>query len=238
MLKIETTSDYSIFKILNGNREVNQLHVKRLKESISKKHLITIITVNENYEIIDGQHRFNVLKDLGFPINYIIAKGYGLSEIQILNANMKNWSNLDYLQGYIDLGNANYIIFNDFTNKYKLGFQISLTLLSGIHISGNENNLLTKFKTGDFKINNLEKAIDVADKLIELKKYYDGYGRRAFVYALTFILKNKSFDFDEFINKLKQQPTSLKDCVNTTQYKELIENIYNYRRRDKINLKY
>jgi len=33
-IKVHTTKDYSIFKLLNGNRDVNQLHVKRLKDSI------------------------------------------------------------------------------------------------------------------------------------------------------------------------------------------------------------
>ena len=42
----------------------------------------------------------------------------------------------------------------------------------------------------------------------------------------------------EFLAKLKQQPTTLQDCTNTSQYKVLIEEIYNYRRREKVNLRY
>ena len=51
-IQVHTTKDYSLFKTLNGNRDVNHLHLSRLKESMSKNHLTTIIMVNENFEII------------------------------------------------------------------------------------------------------------------------------------------------------------------------------------------
>ena len=191
MIQVHTTLDYGKFKILQGNRDVNNLHVKRLEQSISKNNLLTIITVNENYEIIDGQHRFNVLRKLELPINYVIAKGYGLNEIQILNANMKNWSNEDYLAGYVDLGYMDYIIFKDFKNKYKFNHEVSLIILSGSAISGNTNNHNHKFKTGIFKIADLQNSINIAENLMIIKKNYSGYGRKTFVYAMLSILKNK-----------------------------------------------
>ena len=53
-----------------------------------------------------------------------------------------------------------------------------------------------------------------------------------------FITRNQNFEFTEFLQKLKTQPTALQDCTNVTNYKVLIEEIYNYRRREKINLRY
>ena len=50
--------------------------------------------------------------------------------------------------------------------------------------------------------------------------------------------KNKNFEFTEFIIKLNAQPTSLVDCTTTGHYITLIEEIYNYRRRDKVNLRF
>ena len=98
-IQVHTTNNYSLFKTLNGNRDVNQLHLTRLKESMKKNHLTTIIMVNEKLEIIDGQHRFLISQELKLPINYIISKNYGLNEVQILNANMKNWQTVDYVNG-------------------------------------------------------------------------------------------------------------------------------------------
>jgi hypothetical protein len=51
------TQDYEMFKPLTGNRNVNILHVKRLIQSFQVQHLISVVIVNERYEVIDGQHR-------------------------------------------------------------------------------------------------------------------------------------------------------------------------------------
>jgi len=52
------------------------------------------------------------------------------------------------------------------------------------------------------------------------------------------LFKNKNFEFTELVQKLKTQPAAMVDCTNTQQYISLIEEIYNYRRREKVNLRY
>lgn len=238
-IQVHTTKDYSLFKTLNGNRDINYLHLSRLKESMKKNHLTTIIMVNKNFEIIDGQHRFLISQELNLPINYIISKDYGLLEVQILNANMKNWQTIDYVNGYCDLGYKDYILYRDFVNKYNFSSQVAILLLTGEEIKGSgTENVLTKFKEGKFKIKDLDNANKMAEKILMIEPYYKGYLRRSFIYALIGMFKNKNFEFTEFLAKLKQQPTTMQDCTSRTQYKVLIEEIYNYRRRDKVNLRF
>ena len=238
-IQVHTTKDYSLFKTLNGNRDVNQLHLTRLKESMKKNHLTTIIMVNENFEIIDGQHRFLISQELKLPINYIISKNYGLNEVQILNAHMKNWTIVDYVNGYCDLGFKDYEIYRKFINEYGFTNHVALVLLSGESIRGtSEVSITTKFKEGKFKINDLNNSKKMADKIMMIEPYYKGFLRRSFIYALKGMFKNENFEFTEFLAKLKQQPTTLQDCTNVLQYKSLIEEIYNYRRREKINLRF
>ena len=156
-IQVHTTKDYSLFKTLNGNRDVNHLHLSRLKESMSKNHLTTIIMVNEKFEIIDGQHRFFISQELKLPINYIISKNYGLAEVQILNANMKNWQTIDYVNGYCDLGYKDYIIYRDFVNEYGFQSQVAMLLLGNEYMSGsNKENPASRFKEGKFKVKNLQ----------------------------------------------------------------------------------
>ena len=76
--QIHQTTDYSMFQTLEGNRNLNKLHLKRLKNSFQKKYLLSPIIVNEKFEIIDGQHRFEAGKQLGLPINFLIAPNYGI----------------------------------------------------------------------------------------------------------------------------------------------------------------
>lgn len=235
-IRVYTTSVYSVFKTLDGNRNINQIHLARLKESIKKNYLTTIILVNDSFEIIDGQHRFLICKELGLPINYIVVSNYGLREVQVLNANMKNWSTSDYIDGYCDLGYKDYILYREFVKKYKLNHTNAQSLLSGsAHTGVGQKRHLVE---GTFKVIDYDIACEIAEKIIMVKPYYEGYKRRSFVFALSGIIKNKNFSFTEFLSKLSLQPTALKDCVNTGQYKALIENIYNYKRREKVNLRF
>jgi hypothetical protein len=117
--QVHTTTDYFLFKPIDGNRNKNLLHINRLKKSMNQNYLFTVIIVNEKYEIIDGQHRFEVIQELQLPLHYIICSGYGLTEVHILNANSKTWNADDYLEGYCKLGYKDYLIFADFKNKYQ-----------------------------------------------------------------------------------------------------------------------
>ena len=65
--QVMMTNDYNMFKNIEGNRNINKIHLKRLKQSIQEKHIMVPIIVNGKYEIIDGQHRFQSAKDLSKP---------------------------------------------------------------------------------------------------------------------------------------------------------------------------
>ena len=236
MSQVQSTTDYFRFKTLEGNRNTNQLHLKRLKQSMADNYLFTIITVNEELEIIDGQHRFNCIKELGLPVNYVICSGYGLKEVQILNQNSKTWNADDYLTGYCNLGKREYHKYKEFKDHYGFGHNESMSMLSG-HICGS-GSVIGQFKNGRFKATHLRDARVKADKILLFKDLYKGYKRRAFVYALLELMEKEQFEFTEFLQKVKLQPSALTDCQDRAQYISLIEEIYNYKRRMKVNLRY
>jgi hypothetical protein len=233
--QVHTTNDYFLFKSIDGNRNKCLPHINRLKKSMESSYLFTVIIVNENYEIIDGQHRFDVIEEMKLPLHYIICKGYGLKEVHILNQNSKTWNADDYLTGYCNLGYEDYLLYEEFKNRYKFGHSECITILTNVTSRGGSMGV---FYEGNLKISNYLKSCIVADKIEAIGKFYDGYKRRSFVYAMIHLFKNKSFEYMEFITKLKSQPLSLVDCTNATSYVDLIEEIYNYRRRDKVNLRF
>lgn len=232
--QVQQTKDYSKFRTLDGNRSVNPLHLKRLKDSISSKYLFTIITVNDKFEIIDGQHRFNVCKELNLPINYVVVNGYGLNEVQILNANAKTWNVTDYLNGYCNLGLPEYLKYRNFMLKHGFGHKINLILLTG----NNNGDVYESFHRGSFVVDNIVEAESIANKIHAVKEFYEGADRLSFVTALIRINKNKEFNFNEFLDKLRFKSRSLVDCTTAMAYRALIEDIYNFKRREKVNLRY
>lgn len=236
--QIHTTTDYFLFKTLEGNRQLNKIHLKRLKDSIEKNYLFTVIIVNENYEIIDGQHRFQCIKELELPLHYLICKGYGLHQVQILNQNSKNWNYEDYLSGYIDLGYKDYVIYKEFKDKYKFGHHECVVILSSKGSSIIGQMRMVAFKNGDFKVLDYQYAEGIAKKIWLFNGLYEGFLRRNFIFSIIRLLKNPQFEITEFIAKLKLQPSALSDCTSIDQYITLIEEIYNYKRREKVNLRF
>ena len=234
--QVHTTKDYFLFKPIDGNRTKNQLHLSRLKKSIETNYLFTVIIVNEKYEIIDGQHRFDVIQELGLPLNYIVCKGYGLNEVHVLNANSKTWNTDDYVDGYSSLGNGYYVIYKAFKETYKFGHNETIALLTGR--TNTTGELFLDFKNGKFKIIDLNDAEKKAEMLTLIGQYYKGYNRRSFVYAMLSLFYKPQFKFDEFIHKLELNPSALTNCSDKEQYITLIEEIYNFRRREKVSLKY
>jgi hypothetical protein len=234
--QVHTTTDYFLFKPIDGNRNKNLLHLNRLKKSMTENYLFTVIIVNEKYEIIDGQHRFECVKELKMPLHYIICKGYGLNEVQILNQNSKTWNADDYLAGYCNLKNENYLIYKEFKQRYQFGHNECMSMLTGVNTGSGP--MFEDYKNGNFKVTHLLMAEKEAQQIWQLKNIYDGFKRRAFVYAMLSLFDKPQFDFSEFLQKLKKQPSALKDCVDIKQYISLIEEIYNYRRHEKVNLRF
>jgi len=251
--QVNQTYDYSIFKTLDGNRRVNKLHVKRLEESFHKHYLLCPIIVNDKYQIIDGQHRFEAAKKNGLPINFFIAPNYGLNEVQTLNQNMKNWKKEDYLSAYCDLGYPQYLKFKEFMNLYPdFGIAACETILTNKsqnnfkkyskELMSESNNtgcyMLKYFQEGELYIPNYDLSLEIAEKIMMVKPYYDGYNRNTFVKAMIAIFKVEYYNHAKFLNRLKSNPSSMEHCSNVTQYKLLIEDIYNFRSREKVSLRY
>ena len=222
------TNDYSIFEHLKGNRNINPPHLARLKKSISEDYLEVPIIINEKNEIIDGQHRFESAKSLKKPIYFIKIKGLGLDEVHRLNTNSKNWTAEEYMNGYCELGYSDYLIYKQFKNKYKFGHNESITILKGgLKISGSN---FEDFRNGKFQIYDYQLAVKIAEKLQMIGDYYDGYKRRAFIYAMLKLFRNDQYNHLDFLKKLSFQSNKLQDTTNVKLYLQMIEQIYNYKR--------
>tara|TARA_R110002126_G_scaffold56834_1_gene151455 strand:- start:1033 stop:1770 length:738 start_codon:yes stop_codon:yes gene_type:complete len=238
-LTIKKTKDYFLFNQLKGNRSVNIINKNRLIKSFKKRYLVCPIIVNENFEIIDGQHRFEAAKELNLPIFYFVVPSYGVEEVQVLNSNQKNWSTDDYVEGYVDMGKTDYAIYRDFRNKYEFPVTQTMEILRDKKSGGTDTtNATIEFRNGDFKVRNINKSTKIFEDINSLKYIYEGYKRTSFVAAMITLLNKDEFSINEFLTKLSFQKTKLVDCTNVSNYIILIEQIYNFKRKQKLNLRF
>jgi len=250
--KVYKTNDLTIFNQIRGNRPPNPQHIRRLCSSIKDNGILqNPIIVNEEGEVIDGQHRLMAAIECSAPIYYIIVKGYHLNEVQILNLNQKNWTAKDFMHGYAEMGIEPYIKLKDF---YKTNKVFSLT--DCIRLCSNKSNVTSTqmsnkyranrpilkssgiFNEGTWKGKDFDLAQQNADKLKMIKPYYDGYKKSLFIGAMSNLFNNENFNFFHFLEKLKYQSQKMQDCTSQSQYTLLIEEIYNFKSRDKINLRF
>lgn len=249
--KVYKTNDLSVFKTIGGNRVPNPQHIKRLKTSIIENGMLcNPILVNEKMEVIDGQHRLLASKEAGSDVFYIVLDGYSLSEVHTLNLNQKNWTKKDFMDGYADMGIESYIKLRNFVYKHEDFTFGDCVALCG-NKSGSENSNTNKFKLvnpslstqevfeeGTWKGKDFNLANEWAEKIRLIKPYYANYNRSTFVLTMISLFKNENFDYSEFMHKLRLQPKALVDCANREQQKLLIEEIYNFKSRNKVNLRY
>lgn len=233
--KILQTKNYATFGIIEGNRVVNESHVKKLKQSISQLDLKIPIVVNEKMEVVDGQHRLQARKELGLPVFYIVVNGLGLRETQRVNSAAKNWNDKDFLNSFVKQNYAHYKTYKKFRETYQFGHTETMNILSG-SIGGGNNNQNQDFKEGNFSVSNLDRAIDWAEKIYQVQPFYKGFKRRSFVGAMIRCFRHEQYDHDEFISKLSYQSSKMVDCTSIDQYLRIIDEIYNFKRKpaDKI----
>lgn len=99
--KIFVTDDYSVFKLMNGNRSFD--HKRAIVNSVKRVgHIPSPIICNEKMEVVDGQGRLAAFKELKLPVYYIVIQGLGIEECISMNISQSNWTTLDYIMRTFD----------------------------------------------------------------------------------------------------------------------------------------
>jgi hypothetical protein len=240
--EVRVTTEYSMFKFDPLNRSVKPNKLTKLKQSISRTNgNLQAVLIDQKGNIIDGQHRFVACKLLGLPVKYTIAdSGYKTSDMLELNNNGSGWVATDFAEYHAKQGNPNYEIFL----KYKKQFP---ELKDGILCSILENRYTLKdtttgsmskrgFQEGTFIVMQENKAKTLLNHLREISSFYQGWNRRAFIYALIHLSNCKDFNWDKFISKLQIRHVSLFDYPKAEDFVKVLGDVYNYRERKKLTM--
>lgn len=224
---VQSTIRYGLFSFARTNRKIDFKHVDRLEKAILEKNMLDVnpIVVNSSYEILDGQHRFMVAKKNNLPVHYMVANNVSMDDVPELNTLKKAWSPADSLHSFCEKGLENYLILRDFVAKHNVSLNIGMILLAGSKKFTDRG----AFKLGTFKVNDIETATTVAERIKDYKQYYKGAYRRSFVLAIFKITRENLYDHAAMKHKMKLQQIKLVDCVNTEDYLKLLESIYNYK---------
>ena len=122
-IKTSHAMGYDKFKFIDGNRKIYEDHVRVLAKSYQRNpELIELrpVLINENWEIVDGQHRMLACKMIAHAVPYIQMPGLTVQTAQLLNATQKSWQMRDFLHSYAVSGLPEYQFLQNLFLDYKI----------------------------------------------------------------------------------------------------------------------
>ena len=225
--QVYKTNDYSMFKYIDGNRNINKSNLKRLIKSMKEQYIPVPIIINEKNQIIDGQHRYEAANFLGFDVHFIKIDKLALDEVRRLNENMANWNNANRLYSYCQLGHPEYVKFKQFMDETGYNYSTCIALLSGSPSRSGEHGRL--FKHGKFKVRNYAQALEHARMLDEIGKFYPNYKKTNMIVCMMKLIHHEDYDHKRMLQKLRVQKQLLPDGGTEQQYKDAVVKIFNWK---------
>lgn len=242
---IHTTKDYGFFKLNYLNRDVDRTHVNRIKKDMAHAGLRVPIIVDENGEVIDGQHRLTSCMELGLSVDYIIRDSVPIDEVVTMNNLSKSWTVKDKCITYAKLGLRDYQRLLEFykecqSRNTKYSMVTASRLVQGSAASytrkdGGKMNLGAG--TWEFK-GTMDEAMSRLNA-IEKFKDYPWYTNGNFITAFLRCLREvDSFDPKRLLKQAQRYPGEFVFAGSTEDFLRVFEKTYNHKKtgRNRVRL--
>lgn len=242
--KIYTTTNYSMFKAIVGNRHLDEKNVKIIEQSMRESGWKTdqYVHINKDGTVTDGQHRIEAAKRTGTPVKYII-NDVDVDINDIIHANIhgkKAWTHLDLIRSAADRGDSSCVNLLALHKKYTEIPKHVISLGVILYVVSGKTNINVR-KTDHWFDFPLEK-FDEYDRLLCSLQYLAALIRKNntksgrldyFLCALTFMIKNGA-SVDRLANKIEKWDRPITPAGNTEYALEQLEEIYNRRSGEKV----
>lgn len=237
------TSDYARFNMINGNRQLNELKIKKIIAEINhgndmlRYYPIQVKENKERLDILDGQHRFWISKKLSRPVFYILVKEEkSMPDIAKINSNVEKWKPEDFINCYVQHGNSNYQIIREFQDKYQMSLSVTLKLLHYGGVSnpgGLHENLGDDFRNGKYEVKAYAKATEIAEDC-KLFSSFPKWQSTAFVIAINRIKEANLISITDLLSTYNKCPEMLTKQDNFKSYINTLEQMVNVGKHKRI----
>lgn len=240
---MQQTTDYKIFKFRKDNRDkIMQGHVNSLVNSIKSRNMLSYrpILVNEQMEILDGQHRLLAAQQLGIPIFYEIKKDAKKEDIIYLNIS-KAWTDIDFFNFFVKNEYEEYKKLHYFMEEHKLPLKVALDLILG------RSEERRKFRSGKFvfeKIAEKKEIISICNKTLALVKRVKGNitsantwaSTRRFWAAMFYFFQQDNFSEEKWLRNLEKYIEKFNTRPTKNDYLKLMTEVFNKHNLNPIKL--
>jgi hypothetical protein len=251
--EVLTTKDYTLFKFLESNRDISPKNFNKLIASLGQKNVYgasTILVKEHNdgfYYIYEGQHRFEALKHLNQPIDFIINQELVVDDVSLMNTASEVWLLKDFLKKYLKdeyrENNNGYHKFKTLLNTYGTENEDesirAITFTDLLYIStGWGSNVTKQFKEGNLTIT--DEQYERADRLCQTLQLFMTEDKlplninvRKYVRALIYVMEKvegwKNTDVNTLLGHIENYRVLLdyKSYSNEMMYIDILTDVYN-----------
>ncbi len=227
---INITEDYNKFKPFFLNRSLQKRNLEKIKHSIEKDNLLNLnpIIVTHDFEILDGQHRFEAARSLNVPIHYIQMPKTTLDDlVNILitfNFSLSKWGAFQFSELYCKLEKSEYLKFKKFQENFDLDIHLALPLSK---LKDKRRNINDIFRKGDFIFSDEDKVYEIMRNGIEfldvsrellLIKSKKNFMTTQFFDAYAKAMDIKDYSQTKIIHQLKKYGLNLLESSKMSNY--------------------
>lgn len=194
------STDYGKFTSVEFNRDVKESRFNKIKASFEEKEILNPITVNENFEIIDGQGRYEVCKALDRPVKYVTSVGANIEDCRRMNKYNTPWSNDDFVDSYARAGFESYARIKRIHEKTNASYTSIQAILGSSSAKFDLvcGNLQLSQEQEDFAYKVFEHSENLKKALM-----YTGRLTKTFHVSVRIMLKTEGYDPKRMLEKCK-----------------------------------
>lgn len=235
--EIIQSSNYDLFKPHSSQRDINPAHVRNLAKSMEvygfiPGHPIYAYKDGKSLIIIDGHHRLNAAKTAGVPIYYVVTDKSAAGQIAPINDIVKKWKEFDYVRMHASNGLSDYAVVLRYVEK-GLSLKWAISLLAGEYTaSSNKTDIV---HNGRYRVKTTQYADEVLS-IIHKTSHIPETKHDPFISAIAILIRLPQFDINTLLQRIESNPKAIVRCSSRDQTLEMLEEIYNFRSREKINL--
>lgn len=235
---MEKETNYNRFKFLKFNREISQAHVDKIKASIKENGYIYSfpILVDDEFNILDGQHRFIACKQMNLPIYYELLHSKNNKLIISINDSHKNWGCSDYIKFYAEKEqNQNYKNLRSIAKILGVS-ESAVWRLAGHSVGGCAFSQYIVNGTLKFSDEDSNKAYYNMQFIAEILKNIRMKPCNRIINAILELDKIQNYRRKRLVEQTKNYSTKAYKCQTCDDYKKMFIDIYNYNLKNKKNI--
>jgi len=235
------TTDYSMFKVNENNRQLSESNVRDLMTAITINNLLIInpVIISDAKWMIDGHHRLEACKRLNKPINFIMIDMDDPYAPQSMSSAGSNWSQANHFEAWVARGKPEYIKLKTLLDEYKF-----IKLRWAIRSLSDGSSNKSVFSTGNMVLKNVFHFRTVGNAATKL---YNVLVTKTSKTEATRIVNDRmltclhnlinvlNVDEKPLLEKLIANQYKLYPCTTNKQVIGMIEKIVNYNSRKPVD---